>query len=93
MTHEKSVYEYSTALYLFQAYFDSLNKLLIMFLLLPTITAVSYQANIELTITRNRHLTVEMHDLFVVVFYRGNLISANLSVNKPLLHTDWMFDI
>ena len=42
---------------------------------------------------RNRHLTVKMLDLSVVVFYHGNLISANLSVNKLLLHRDWMFDI
>ena len=73
-----------------------MNRLLIIFLLLPSITlqrSLIKQHNIELTIMRNRHLTMEMHDLSVVVFYRGNLISANLTVNKPLLHRDWMFDI
>ena len=62
---------------------------------LPTNTVRSLikQQNIELPFMRSRHPTVEMHDLSVVVLCRGNFLSAKLSVKKPLLHTDWMFDI
>ena len=41
------------------------------------------QYNFELTIVLNRHLTVELHGLPVVVLYRGFLLGATPCATAP----------
>jgi len=67
-----------------------------------SVSAAAYHHNgvadqavkLELTIVRNRHLTLEVHGSPVVVLYCDFLLGATLYVNKLLSpHTDWMLDV